>query len=212
MSTYDHPRRRQFLTAALAACTVVAAGPASSQAPAPSASPPRTPAEFAVGVGWVSAVLPLGGQPGVSLAADFSAPGRGRTRPLLGVAYAREVNSSSRCCGPNPGYTYQEGALSVSLGQEVRLISTGAARVWADARYHPTWAHTIRRGSQEDFVPPPTQWQFSGTIASLGLAARWPVSGRLRATANLRYQADLGEAVVRGGFPSAVRLGVSLGR
>ncbi len=92
------------------------------------------------------------------------------------------------------------------------MISARDAGVWIDARYHPTWAHTIRRGSQEDFVPSPTRWQFSGTIIGLGLGTWWPVSARLRATAGLRLQADVGEALVRGGFPSAVRLDVGVGR
>jgi hypothetical protein len=131
---------------------------------------------------------------------------------VVGVAYSRELRTSGRCCGPNPGYTYREGALSLSLGREVRLISANATSLWFDARYHPTWAHTIRRGSQEDFVPSPTRWQFSGTIVGLGLGARWPISARLRATAGLRLQADVGEAMVRGGFPSAARVEVGVGR
>jgi hypothetical protein len=152
------------------------------------------------GLGLTEAVLPVGGSPALTVFIDLAGPAAGRSRVVAGIAYAREVGTSGSCCGPNPGYTYQEEALSLSLGRELRLGSPGAGELWIDARYQPTLAHTIRHGSQEDFVPSPTRWQFSGTIGSMGLTARWPLRGQLRASVGARLHVDVG-AVALGGRP-----------
>lgn len=172
-------------------------------------STPRSLAPVTAEIGVTEAILPIGASPALSVFIGWGGPAAARSRVLAGVAYARELGTSGSCCGPNPGYTYQEEALSLTLGRELRMGFQGVRELWIDARYQPTWTHTIRHGSQEDFVPSATPWQFSGTIGSMGLTARWPLQGQLRASAGARIHMDVG-SVLLGGRPRTA-LGLILG-
>jgi hypothetical protein len=175
----------------------------------PARAAPPEHSRIGISLGWAEAIPPVGSNSALSASIDLARPGTGRTRLVAGLTYSRELESHGACCGPNPGYSYQEEALALSGGPEFTLASTGALGLAADVRYQPTWSHTIRRGSQEDFEPSPTRWQFSPWIASTGMTLRWPLPRGFHGSAGARVQLDAG-GVTLGGLVRPT-FGVNLG-
>lgn len=181
---------------------------------APDGSARTAPPELSritVSVGWAEAILPVGSNAALSASVDLARPGTGRRRLVAGLTYARELESHGSCCGPNPGFSYQEEALSLSAGPEFTLSSTGALSVAVDLRYQPTWSHTIRHGSQEDFEPSPTRWQFSPWVASTGMTLRWPLPSGFQGSAGALVQLDAGGMTLGGAVQPAFGLNLGFG-
>jgi hypothetical protein len=144
---------------------------------------PRT--EFTIGV--AHRVLPHGDKP----APTVSVLMRGRSdRWVGGVAYARESSPSSVCCGPNPGFTYQEQVVSLIVGREF-TVSSQMPGVALDLRYEPSLYNSIRRGSQADFHPPPTGWHRAPWIVSAGASVRGRISPDLHGSITARARANM---------------------
>lgn len=189
----------------------IALAPAIAQAvPESSAEiPAHALPTITVGAGWANGVAPVGTSSAFSLSVDVARPTSGPVRWVAGLGYSREVNSSGSCCGPNPGFSYRVEALALSVGPELLLARHGASSLSVDARYQPTWYHNIRRGSQADFQPPPTEWNFSPLMGSVGTTARWPLASGLQGSLGARLQ--LNPSDVSQGGPVRRSFGLSLG-
>lgn len=94
-------------------------------------------------------------------------PPEAKLRWVGGLEYSRQLGTDGDCCGPEPGYTYQEEAVRVGVGGEFTLLRVGDQSLSFDARYQPTLYHTIRHGSQPEFQPSPTEWRLNPWLHQL---------------------------------------------
>jgi hypothetical protein len=159
----------------------------------PSVAAQRLPS-VEVSAAFVPRLLPdgLGAAAQIGLHTGHGAEG---PRWVFGLAYARELQSHGSCCGPSPGYSYQLETFEASAGVEVPLLTRTAWSLAIDGRANPLWYHSIRRGSQPDFDPPPSSWHSTMSVLSFGAT--------VRALAAEQYQMSLrARTWVRfGGFP-----------
>jgi hypothetical protein len=144
----------------------------------------------------------------VVVGADYAAASRGRTRFIAGLGYARQLSKYGECCGPDPGYTYQEESLTVAFGAETDLVRGRYLTLAVDARYQPTLYHTMRHGSQPAFNPGPTEWHRDLGMASVGATSRFPLTDRFHGVLNARVPVEL---QVLGGMRRAYLLSLGVG-
>lgn len=151
----------------------------------------------------LSRVLPSGSTPAVGAGIDYAQPTNGASRLIGGIAYSLQIAPTGECCGPNPGFTYQEHALTIGVGAETVLRTAKDFELTADLRYEPTMYHTLRHGSQDDFEPSPTTWRFFPWLFSTALAGRKPISDSVLGSVGGRARfsvADLGWGALRPGL------------
>ena len=142
-------------------------------------------------LGAISQVPPVGSRPGMIVGAQAGL-GSGALRLVVGAAYAREVGRGSvRCCGATPGFRYTNEAVLLGIGPELRAFSSRSGSLAFDLQFNPTWYHSIRSGSQDDFTPGPTEWHRALSVASVGAAWRWRAMPTLNARVGVRAYAAL---------------------
>lgn len=162
--------------------------------------------EFTAGV--VSAVSPNGEHPAMAFGIQGMPRATRRVRAIFGLGFVREFTSYENCCGPNPGYTYREEAVRLSMGAETVVARRSRSSSTIDVRYDPTWYHTVRRGDAELVLPPPS-WKRSLSQGSVGATLRWSVAAKLHPSLSARIHVNAAP-VTSLGLPRA-NLGINLG-
>ena len=183
-TTLSVPMRAPALTAVSVFVGLVAAAPLHGQETSGEDGPATARIEAMVGV--------IGGLPGSSgnaamlVGLQTATPRLSRLRLMLSTTYLRVSDTGARCCGSDPGLQYGAEAVVLGIGLEARSFETYSTSLAFDLQYNPMWYHTIRRGSQPDFDPGPTEWHRIMQVASVGATWRWQANDRFNGLLGVR--------------------------